>query len=118
MRDRELKKNCWEFKSDLQESGKESKEGCSQCPVPQLTNYDGINGGKNGGRVCWLITGTLCSEDVQLTYSHKLGTCRKCDFYLTVEKEEGSKLCLPIDVVEYIVNEKRRTRGGGVQQGQ
>ncbi len=93
-----------------QGTGTNREEGCSQCPVPHMAGYDSMNGGINGGRICWLITGTLCNEDVQLTYSHKLNTCRQCAFYLAVEEEEGSKLCLPIDIIEHIFSERKRTR--------
>lgn len=111
------KMNCWEYMSSGRHRD-EGEEGCSQCPVPQMANYDGINGGKNGGRACWIITGTLCDRDIQLTFAHKLATCLKCDFYKAVEEEEGNNLCLPIDIIEHIFNEKRRTRGRKPQQKQ
>jgi hypothetical protein len=104
-----LKKNCWEFKGNRQRR-KVCKEGCSQCLVPQMANYDGINGGKNGGRICWLIIGTLCDKNVQLTFSHKLNTCIKCDFYKSVKQEEGKHLCLPIDIIQNIFNEREVRR--------
>jgi hypothetical protein len=110
-----LKMNCWEYMASGRHWDGNGKEGCSQCPVPQMTNYDGINGGRNGGRACWIITGTLCDRDVQLTFAHKLATCLRCDFYLWVKEEEGNNLCLPIDIIEHIFNEKRRTRRRKVQ---
>jgi len=112
-RDNALKKNCWEYMGCGQRSGRKRSQGCTQCPVPEMTNYDGINGGKNGGRICWLITGTLCDEDVQLTFAHKFDTCRKCDFYWTVREEAGKNICLPIEIIETIcedLKERKRSR--------
>jgi hypothetical protein len=54
---------------------------------------DGINGGKNGGRVCWAIAGTLCGGRQQGTYAVKLETCLRCDFCQMVLKEEQAEAC-------------------------
>lgn len=105
-----LKMNCWEYMASDRHRGGDGQEGCAQCPVPQMSNYDGINGGTNGGRACWIITGTLCDRDVQLTFAHKLATCIKCDFYMAVTEEEGKGLCLPIDIIEQIFNERSGPR--------
>ena len=105
-----LKINCWEYMASGRRRGGDGKEGCEQCPVPQMSNYDGINGGTNGGRACWIITGTLCDRDVQLTFAHKLATCIKCDFYTAVTEEEGKRLCLPIGIIEDIFRERSRSR--------
>jgi hypothetical protein len=60
-----------------------------------MTMYDGVNGGKNGGRVCWIITDSACDGDVQVTFHHKLETCAACDFYRTVKEEEGGTRVFP-----------------------
>ncbi len=48
-----------------------------------------MNGGKNGGRACWAITGTLCGGQAQGTFASKVGNCLKCEFYQLVGAEEG-----------------------------
>ena len=48
----------------------------------------GANNGKNGGRVCWAVDGTLCGGRTQGTFAEKLGNCMTCAFYETVKKEE------------------------------
>jgi hypothetical protein len=48
-----------------------------------------MNSGKNGGRACWALTGTLCGGQVQGTFSMKLENCLACEFYALVATEEG-----------------------------
>ena len=58
------KQNCWEFKKCGREPGGGNilKEGV--CPAATFELADGFCGGKNGGRACAYIIGTLCSADV------------------------------------------------------
>jgi hypothetical protein len=49
-----------------------------------------MNHGLNGGRSCWVISGTLCGGKVQGTFAAKMTNCMACDFYLAVKAEEGS----------------------------
>jgi len=51
---------------------------------------DGINNGKNGGRVCWAIAGTLCGGKVQGVFAEKMAYCAICDFYNKVLNEEAN----------------------------
>jgi hypothetical protein len=67
-----------------------------------MSMYDGVNGGKNGGRVCWIIGDSVCDCDVQSTFHHKLETCSGCDFYTAVEEEEGGNPSIPLDVLRKI----------------
>jgi hypothetical protein len=62
------------------------------CAAATESRVNGIHGGKNGGRACWVLAGTLCGGKVQGTYAQKLGNCISCDFYLTVRSEEGKEL--------------------------
>lgn len=59
------------------------------CPAATVEGLDGINGGKNGGRVCWTVAGTFCDGHVQGTYAVKILTCIKCPFFEKVKIEEG-----------------------------
>ncbi len=61
------------------------------CPATTDAASDGLNGGKNGGRVCWAVTGTFCDGKVQGTYAQKKLTCMNCDFFRKVIQEEGAR---------------------------
>lgn len=94
-KEKKMKKNCWEFKGcSRQFVGKHSKNK-RVCLASTMTSYDGVNDGDNGGRVCWMITGTTCNDEIQETFSHKIETCVKCDFYKAVAAEERTNLNLP-----------------------
>ena len=95
-----LKKNCWEAKNCGRELNgfKEKELGvCSASINPRL---NGIHGGENGGRTCWVIAGTLCGGKVQGIFASKLENCFKCDFYKTVNHEEGTQFKLSGSLLE------------------
>lgn len=75
------KLNCWEYKN----CG--GREGV--CPAQNAEKFDGINSGKNGGRICWYAKATLSDRKERGPQATK---CSQCGFYNEVEKEEGSKL--------------------------
>lgn len=83
------KQNCWEFRKCGREPGGFKVNELGTCPAATEKRTDGINGGKNGGRACWAITGTLCGGKTQGTFANKVGNCLKCEFYQTVGAEEG-----------------------------
>jgi len=80
--------NCWEFVGCNRKSGEdlESKE----CKASIDNSADGINGGINGGRVCWFISGTFNGNKVEGNYAKKLLSCRSCKFFHKVREEEGN----------------------------
>ena len=59
------------------------------CPAATDTTYNGINGGLNGGRYCWAVTGTFCHGKVQGTFAQKRIVCVTCEFFKLVKEEEG-----------------------------
>jgi hypothetical protein len=83
------KLNCWEFKKCGREPGGARVAEHGICPAAQEVRTHGINGGQNGGRACWALTGTLCGGKVQGTFAMKLGNCMACEFYSLVATEEG-----------------------------
>ena len=84
-----MKQNCWEFHRCGREiSGSKIKE-LGTCPASKETRVNEINGGLNGGRVCWAIAGTLCDDKVSGSIALKIKDCYECDFYKKVKKEEG-----------------------------
>jgi len=83
------KLNCWEFKKCGREPGGVNVSQIGVCPAAIEASADGQNGGKNGGRICWAVTGTLCEGEVQGTSAQKRISCLICDFYELVREEEG-----------------------------
>jgi len=84
--------NCWEFKKCGREPGGAKTSELGKCPSASETRVDGINNGKNGGRVCWAIAGTLCGGKVQGSYAQKFLNCMECEFYKSVVHEEHGNL--------------------------
>lgn len=80
-------KNCWELKECGRGPGGENAH-LGVCPVFKATQYDNINHGKNGGRMCWFITGTFCGGELQGTYSQKKMTCITCQVFKQIKEEE------------------------------
>ncbi|MFH1453633.1 MAG: two-CW domain-containing protein [Armatimonadota bacterium] len=85
------KQNCWEFKKCGREPGGIHVHEFGVCPAATETKLDVVNEGKNGGRCCWAIAGTLCEGKVQGSFASKFTNCTKCDFYRKVIREEGMK---------------------------
>ena len=83
-----LKMNCWEFKKCGRQPGGQKAAELGVCPVTTQRELDGAHDGKNGGRACWVIAGSLCGGKVQGTFAHKLHNCWRCEFMNLVKKEE------------------------------
>ena len=83
--------NCWEFHGCGRETGGKKAKEMGICPVTTKTLVDGINQGKNAGRACWAVAGTLCEGNLQGTYAEKLGNCLQCDFYAFVRGQQRQK---------------------------
>ena len=64
-----MKQNCWEIKNCGREPNGEKFKELGSCPASIDTSLDGLNEGKNGGRICWAISGTFCGGDVQGTFA-------------------------------------------------
>ena len=87
------KNNCWEIKKCGRNPGGIKVAELGLCPAAVEEKTNGINSGKNGGRCCWAVTGTLCGGKIQGTYANKLLNCVKCEFYTLVKQEEGNGFC-------------------------
>jgi len=85
-----MARNCWEVKSCGRELNGNKVAELGVCPAAVDANASGTNNGKNGGRACWMITGTFCGGKVQGTYAEKLSSCMNCDFFKAVRDEEGA----------------------------
>ncbi len=93
-----VKKNCWEVKGCGQQR-RGSKNRLVKCPVPEMTSADGINGGKNAGRICWLIANTMCKGNGGSIFEEIIKTCGECDFYKLVKEEGGEAVTLSIETL-------------------
>jgi len=87
-----MKQNCWEFKECSREPGGKKASELGECPSAIASEVDGIHEGKNGGRVCWAVAGTMCDGKVQGTFATKISTCQDCGFYKKVSEEEKENL--------------------------
>lgn len=83
-----MKPNCWEVKHCGREPGGANAERDGVCPATLEVRLNGVHGGKNAGRSCWIVGGTLCEGEVQGTHALKFGFCEKCGFYKQVQQEE------------------------------
>jgi CRP-like cAMP-binding protein/tRNA A-37 threonylcarbamoyl transferase component Bud32 len=84
------RQNCWEYRQCGRQPEGKNIARLGPCPAASDTSYDGINSGKNGGRICWAVAGTFCDGKVQGTYAEKRESCMECPFFKLVQKDEGS----------------------------
>jgi hypothetical protein len=84
------KYNCWEFMKCGREVGGDRTDELGICPVSSFLSADGLNGGVNGGRICWIIEENGCNDKL----IHRKDFCFHCEFRFKVTNEEGlSKVC-------------------------
>ena len=83
------RRNCWEIKECGREPGGREVEQLGVCPAAVDESADGINGGKNGGRICWAVARTFCGGKVQGSFAEKELSCMVCNFFKLVREEEG-----------------------------
>jgi hypothetical protein len=88
------KRNCWEVKQCGREPGGSHEKDLGVCPAAVEIRLDNVHGGKNAGRCCWAVAGTLCQGAVQGTFAQKYRDCEKCDFYNQVKREEAHRFVL------------------------
>jgi hypothetical protein len=84
------KTNCWEFKKCGREPGGAKVDELGVCPATIEIKLHGTHKGKNAGRACWVVAGSMCGGIVQGTFAKKYGECIKCDFFQYVKEEEGA----------------------------
>jgi len=75
------KLNCWEFNKCSNNSINLNSDR-NVCPVKREFIANGLNGGINGGRICWVIEENHCKI-------HKKADCLQCEFHYKVMAEEG-----------------------------
>lgn len=82
------KLNCWEFKKCGRQPGGRNALELGVCPAVTDKELDGLHGGENAGRACWLVAGTMCNGEIQGTFAQKYGNCERCDFFRAVTEKE------------------------------
>lgn len=83
-----MKTNCWEIKMCGRQPGGEHVKDFGVCPAAIEARLDGVNEGRNAGRACWAIAGTLCGGRVQGTFAQKFGHCEQCEVFSMVAREQ------------------------------
>ena len=101
-----MKKNCWEIKKCGREPGGAKSSEMGICPAAEDSSCDGINSGKNGGRICWAVAGTFCGGKVQGDFAQKQVSCMTCEVFTSVKSEEGSNFCLMKRGQKYAISTK------------
>lgn len=86
MKGKNSKRNCWEVMNCGRGPG--SAEA-NLCPVSVEGRLNGVHGGRNAGRACWVVAGTLCDNGKPSgKFAQKMETCIQCPFYRLVRLEE------------------------------
>ncbi|MDW7771833.1 MAG: NAD-dependent epimerase/dehydratase family protein [Desulfobulbaceae bacterium] len=98
------KLNCWEIKK----CGRGPGSDRNPCPAAIEERLDGVHGGKNSGRACWVVAGTYCGGKIQGTHAAKFDVCKNCDFYQLVCSEEGEKFLRPLFLLSKLKNPPKR----------
>jgi hypothetical protein len=94
--------NCWEIKKCGREPGGTHAGDLGVCPATREQKLHGVHGGKNAGRSCWVLAGTLCGGTVQGTFAQKYGNCQSCDFYEAVKKQEFPAFKLSMELLKML----------------
>jgi hypothetical protein len=82
------KRNCWDVMKCGRQAGGRNILEFGVCPASTESRLDGIHEGKNAGRACWVVAGTMCHGIPQGTFAQKTRNCGRCPFYLSVRSEE------------------------------
>jgi hypothetical protein len=83
-----MKKNCWDFLNCGRTAGGPKEAELGACPVSTYAELNGIHGGFNAGRACWVVAGSLCGGRIQGDAEQKKNVCWECEFLKMVRKEE------------------------------
>ncbi len=83
------KLNCWEFMKCGKGASGNGNGKHRSCPIAADTSANTLNGGVNGGRICWIIAETCCNGEVQCSNLHRKSSCFSCEFRYKVSAEEG-----------------------------
>src|SRR5208283_4113542 len=80
------------------------------CPAVIYRRLDGVYGGKNAGRICWAVAGTMSAVRVQGTFAQECKDCTECDFYKSVKEEESHSFGMTTNLEEALLESENRYR--------
>ena len=105
------KMNCWEQKACGREPGGRKEKILGVCPAAREVRLHGVHGGRNGGRACWVVAGSLCGGEIQGSFAQKFQDCSQCGFYLSIKSEEGFEFELSAVLLKRVssLGNRRRT---------
>ena len=82
------------------EPGGANEDELGICPAALEERLDNINQGRNAGRTCWTVGGTMCFGSIQGTFAKKITTCLQCRFFEMVKDEEGRQWASTKDILK------------------
>ncbi len=106
-----MRKNCWEFMNCGRQPGGERVAELGECPAALEERLDGIHGGKNAGRACWVVSGTFCRGVSEGTFTRKFKSCVGCDFYKAVRRDEFPEFQLAAIILQRLSVDVRASEG-------
>ncbi len=75
------KQNCWEYMKCGREPEGDKVAELGNCRAATDEFFNGMNGGKNGGRICFAVAGTFSNDVVRCSYGEKSASCEDCSFF-------------------------------------
>ncbi len=103
------KQNCWEFMKCGKGASRDGRRRKQTCPAALEERLDGVNEGKNAGRSCWVVSGTLGRNGNQGSIAGKIATCGGCDFFNLVMREEYPNIVPISSLLARLNGDKRRS---------
>jgi hypothetical protein len=83
------KYNCWEFMKCGREPEGDRADKLGVCPVSSELLANGLNGGVNGGRLCWIVAENCCNDEQRNPNLRREDCCFQCEFRYKVTQDEG-----------------------------
>lgn len=71
------------------EPGGANADSLGVCHVATESAADGLNEGKNGGRICWIIAENCTEDESSCPHKKNPSSCFGCEFRYKVMLEEG-----------------------------
>jgi hypothetical protein len=103
-----IKYNCWEFMKCGREPGGDRADELGICPVSSEFSANGLNGGVNGGRICWIIDENGCNDKLM----HRADHCFQCEFrYRVMNEEDLINVCKATGILLSNLSVKKNAAG-------